>query len=99
MDMSILQNGSDIQDLDLLTMCDHFKMGRPWGDSGPLFITFSDYSENSTVHGVKYITDKVELTKFKNLRSMICLDNTFHRPCYLDLCCFMCSSNVWIFSL
>ena len=49
-------------------LCNHSKMGRPWGDSGPLFITFSDYSENSTVHGVKYITDKVEIIeKNKNL--------------------------------
>ena len=37
----------------------HLRMGKPWGNSGALFFTFSDYSENSTVHGVKYITDKV----------------------------------------
>ena len=37
----------------------HLKMGKPWGNSESLFFTFSDYSENSTVHGVKYITDKV----------------------------------------
>ena len=64
---------------DCFRFCLHLKMGNPWGNSGSLFSTFSDYSENSTVHGVKYITDKVTITRQSfeavgaKIKSVICV--------------------------
>ena len=37
----------------------YVNMGTECGNYRGLCLTVSDYSENSTVHGVKYITDKV----------------------------------------
>ena len=59
----------------------YVNMGTECGNYRGLCLTVSDYSENSTVHGVKYITDKVtfinektysiEKLRFYNLVGML----------------------------